>query len=717
MMDLTVAPRLPGYRDLTPLGQGGYSEVYRGYQERFDRWVAVKVLTFALTDERACRRFLRECQVAGRVSSHPHIATVYDAGLAPSGRPYIAMELCEGGSVADRLRSAGPFALAEALRIGVAVAGALESAHRAGIVHRDVKPGNVLLTGYGQPALTDFGLSIVAEHHEVTAGVDALSPYYAPPEVLERTRPTPVSDVYALASTVYAMLAGRPPHQLSAGEALVALLARIVQADVPPVGRPDVPRSLDAALFGALARDPAVRTPSALAFAVELGQVMAELGMEVTAPIVLDPPPTPAQPTDPEPQTAFVRPDMPVSETPDRDADVTAVPGRTSEPLPPPPGPAPILSAPLASPVPAPSVAEPVPPAPPLPDPDATADLGAPPGPHLESEPGLVPPPVGGAPAMAVGPVPPPPAFGGPRADADAPADLGATAESRPDESAGEAGQSASAVSASEGSPPEAGAAAGDVGDLTVHRSKVPGPWPPAPTGRQGNRRPRRRAAIVAGAVLAVAAAGGTAAYATAGGGGESAGEATTTTPPTTAPAPTSTTQPPATTTTTTVPPTTAPTTTAPPAPADLPIADVSASATAPDSTDGCGDPTSYGAANAIDGADDTGWSVVGDGTGETLTIRLDGERQVSTVGLLPGFDKVDACSGADRFAENRRPTTVTWRFDDGTEATQRLSDARQVQTLDVDATTSTIEMRIDGVTPAPRRDFTVVSEIAVLGN
>jgi hypothetical protein len=89
----------------------------------------------------------------------------------------------------------------------------------------------------------------------------------------------------------------------------------------------------------------------------------------------------------------------------------------------------------------------------------------------------------------------------------------------------------------------------------------------------------------------------------------------------------------------------------------------------------------------------------------------------VSTVGLLPGFDKVDACSGADRFAENRRPTSVTWRFDDGTEATQRLSDARQVQTLDVDATTSTIEMRIDGVTPAPRRDFTVVSEIAVLGN
>src|SRR5919108_2672179 len=308
MMDLSVAPRLPGYRDLTPLGQGGYSEVYRAYQEQFDRWVAVKVLTFALTDSRA----------------------------------------------------GGPFPVSEALRIGVAVAGALESAHRAGVVHRDVKPGNVLLTGYGQPALTDFGLSVVSEHHEVTAGADALSPYYAPPEVLSQARPTPVSDVYALASTVYTMLAGRPPHQLGPGEALASLLARIVQVDVAPVGRPDVPRSLDAALRAALARDPEVRTPSALAFAVELGQVQAELGSEVAAPIVLAPPSVP------EPQIALVGPDMPVSGTPD-----------------------------------------------------------------------------------------------------------------------------------------------GETGEVTVHRSKVPGEWPPAPTGRKAPTRSRRRAAVVAGAVLAVALPGG----------------------------------------------------------------------------------------------------------------------------------------------------------------------------------------------------------------
>src|SRR5215207_2482124 len=282
-------PHIPGYRDLAPLGRGGYSEVYRAYQERFDRWVAVKVLTFALTDERSQRRFLQECQVAGRLSAHPNIVTVYDADLAPDGRPYISMELFDRGSIGDRLARGGAFDVADALRIAVALAGALETAHRAGVVHRDVKPANALLAAYGQPALTDFGLSILAERHELSVGVDALTPYHAAPEGLERTAVGAASDVYSLASTTYAMLAGRAPHQQAgSGESMASLLLRILQVDVPPIARPDIPASLDAVLRSGLSRDAATRTPSALAFADGLQQAQRELGLEVASPVVFD---------------------------------------------------------------------------------------------------------------------------------------------------------------------------------------------------------------------------------------------------------------------------------------------------------------------------------------------------------------------------------------------------------------------------------------------
>jgi hypothetical protein len=316
MVGPSSTPQLPGYRDLAPLGRGGYSEVYRAYQDQFDRWVAVKVLTFALQDDRSQRRFLRECRVAGRLSAHPNIVTVYDAGLSPDGRPYISMELFDHGSIADRLRRGGPFDIADVLRIAVGLAGALETAHRAGVVHRDVKPANVLLAAYGQPALTDFGLSILAERQEVSIGVDALTPYHAPPEVLERTSVTATSDVYSLASTTYAMLAGRAPHQRGDdNDSMASLLLRILQVDVPPVPRPDVPDSLDTTLRRALARDAHTRTRSALDFAMGVQQVQAEMGLDVTQPIVMDAPQgadalPPPRALDPSP-TAITQPGSP----------------------------------------------------------------------------------------------------------------------------------------------------------------------------------------------------------------------------------------------------------------------------------------------------------------------------------------------------------------------------------------------------------------------
>lgn len=168
------------------------------------------------------------------------------------------------------------------------------------------------------------------------------------------------------------------------------------------------------------------------------------------------------------------------------------------------------------------------------------------------------------------------------------------------------------------------------------------------------------------------------------------------------------------TTTTTTTAPTTT-TTTAPPGP--LVFASASAPATAADGNDACQVPTSYAASNLIDGAPDSAWRMDGDGTGQTLTFALETRRRVTEVGLVPGYNKVDPCDGADRFVQNRRPTAVTWIFDDGTQVPQSLSDIRQLQSVAVNATTTSIRLRIDGVTGSPERDFTAISEVSARGN
>src|SRR5690606_11848736 len=138
------------------------------------------------------------------------------------------MQLYDGGSTLDRLRSApGPLPVDDVLAWVIQVAGALESGHRNGILHRDVKPGNILLTGFGQPVLTDFGLSIVAEQQEISAGIDALTPNHAAPEVLEHGEATAAADVYALGSTAYMLLTGAPPHGAREGEGVGARLLRV----------------------------------------------------------------------------------------------------------------------------------------------------------------------------------------------------------------------------------------------------------------------------------------------------------------------------------------------------------------------------------------------------------------------------------------------------------------------------------------------------------
>ena len=261
------------YRLRSLLAVGGMGVVWAAEDAVLGREVAVKVLGEALAgDRRAALRLRREARAAGRLV-HPAIAHVLDLG-EDAGRPYLVMELLHGESLAARLARAGPLAPAEAVRVVAAAADGLEVAHRAGIVHRDVKPGNVFVTGDGDVKLLDFGIASVANEAALTGG-DLLgtAAYLAPERVLGHDA-TPAADVYALGVLLYELLAGRPPF---AGDSGPALAMAHVHARPAPLGgvAPGVPPALAAACERALAKDPAARPPSAAAVAALLRSTVA----------------------------------------------------------------------------------------------------------------------------------------------------------------------------------------------------------------------------------------------------------------------------------------------------------------------------------------------------------------------------------------------------------------------------------------------------------
>ncbi|MFI6501206.1 serine/threonine-protein kinase [Nonomuraea typhae] len=266
---------LPGYEIRGVIGQGGFGIVYLALQSAVGREVALKVDNRVLLSERDRRRFLREVTSAGALSGHPHVVPVYDAGLLPDGRPYMVLELCPGGSLAGRRLSP-----AEVRDAGVRIADALAAAHAQGVLHRDVKPGNILINRYGHVALSDFGLATMPESGpDASVTRESLTPAYAPPEAFELAGPSPAGDVYSLAATLYALLSGRPPRFPESGIANLAAILALHRLPVPDV--PGVPPQLTAVLRDALATDPARRTPSAAA----LRDALAAVRVDQAAPV------------------------------------------------------------------------------------------------------------------------------------------------------------------------------------------------------------------------------------------------------------------------------------------------------------------------------------------------------------------------------------------------------------------------------------------------
>jgi hypothetical protein len=259
------------------IGAGGFSVVYRARQQSMNREVAIKVLNTGFATDAERRTFERECHALGRLSHHPNIVTVFDDAITDDGRPCIVMELYSS-TYRERVEEIGPLPIDEVLAVAVRICGALQTAHEAGVLHRDIKPHNIFLSAYGDPALGDFGISTIDDERS-HSGASGVSVAYAAPEVLEDSRASPAADVYSLAATIYQLVAGASPY---ASADMKTTVRRILTEEPPPLGRAGAPPGLDRVLRRALAKDPAARQESAVEFAEMIREVQARAGFDRT---------------------------------------------------------------------------------------------------------------------------------------------------------------------------------------------------------------------------------------------------------------------------------------------------------------------------------------------------------------------------------------------------------------------------------------------------
>ncbi|MDQ1124714.1 serine/threonine-protein kinase [Microbacterium trichothecenolyticum] len=274
----STPPQLAGFEPIRLLGSGGFADVFLYRQQHPEREVAVKAMHAHRLDEAAVRGFTDEANLMAKLAAHPHIVSVYGAGVSEGGRPYLVMEYCSKPNLQVRHRRER-FSEAETLRIGVQIAGAIETAHRAGILHRDIKPANILVTSFGRPKLTDFGIAGAA-----TSAVTAMSVPWSPPESFAGGGSSgPASDVYSLAATLYTLLTNRGPFEIpGASNGEIDVVTRIESMPLPPTGRPDVSPALEAVLARAMSKDPRARYASALEFGHALQHVQIQHGMQET---------------------------------------------------------------------------------------------------------------------------------------------------------------------------------------------------------------------------------------------------------------------------------------------------------------------------------------------------------------------------------------------------------------------------------------------------
>jgi eukaryotic-like serine/threonine-protein kinase len=281
----------PRYEDVRPLAHGGMGEIYRARDRELGRDVAVKVLSPRYAADEALRaRFRREALAAARLSSNPNIVTIFDVG-EHAGRPMIVMEYLGGGSLERRIDGRKPCPPAQCLEWLEDAARALDAAHAAGVVHRDVKPGNLLLDDRNHVKVADFGIASAAGLDSFTkTGTILGTAGYLSPEQASGERAGPASDRYALAVVAYELLTGRRPFER---DSVTAEAAAHATAPVPSAhdANPSLPRSFDAIFARALAKEPSARHATAAELVGDLRRALHDDAGDTW--ITAGPPPAP----------------------------------------------------------------------------------------------------------------------------------------------------------------------------------------------------------------------------------------------------------------------------------------------------------------------------------------------------------------------------------------------------------------------------------------
>jgi eukaryotic-like serine/threonine-protein kinase len=286
------------------VGRGGMSSVYRARDQLLERFVALKVLHPQYAqDEEYVERFRREARSVAKLS-HPHIVTVIDRG-EDDGRQFIVFEYVDGENLKQLIERTGPLPARQTIELALAIAGALAFAHEHGLIHRDVKPQNVLLTPDGDAKVTDFGIarSLDVEHGVTQTGTVLGTSNYLSPEQADGRPTTPSSDIYSLGVVLYELLTGEVPFP---GANFVAVAMKHLNEAPPDLAaqRPDIPLRLAAAVERALEKEPVHRFATMDEFAAELRQCLAALDEPDSERTLIVPPPRVLRESRPHPVRA-----------------------------------------------------------------------------------------------------------------------------------------------------------------------------------------------------------------------------------------------------------------------------------------------------------------------------------------------------------------------------------------------------------------------------